>query len=225
MLANARSAYGRIATVSRQHLHVRGKTRDGRGLVWLAYGMLAKSKLQTPLSIAFAEVATHNHFVLDRGGKVFKQTAPVIKLPTGQLRMPILSCSGYLTHPRHASGSSKSVKASGNEGYAAGYKSEAGSASMSSTAQTCRSSRCRLCSRSSRARRLDSLAQQLSASSRLRFAPAAVPSREALASAQNESEDIRARMIAVQEELDWEVYRLYGLIDEDLTYARTICQS
>ena len=29
----------------------------------------------------------------------------------------------------------------------------------------------------------------------------------------------RARMIAVQEELDWEVYRLYGLIDEDLTYG------
>jgi hypothetical protein len=26
-------------------------------------------------------------------------------------------------------------------------------------------------------------------------------------------------MIAVQEELDWEVYRLYGLIDEDLTYS------
>ena len=26
-------------------------------------------------------------------------------------------------------------------------------------------------------------------------------------------------MIAVQEELDWEVYRLYGLIDEDLTYC------
>jgi hypothetical protein len=25
----------------------------------------------------------HNHFVLDRGGKVFKQTAPVIKLPAG----------------------------------------------------------------------------------------------------------------------------------------------
>ena len=27
-------------------------------------------------------------------------------------------------------------------------------------------------------------------------------------------------MIAIQEELDWEVYRLYGLIDEDdLTYV------
>ena len=28
------------------------------------------------------------------------------------------------------------------------------------------------------------------------------------------SEQIRARMIAIQEELDWEVYRLYGLVDE-----------
>ena len=30
-------------------------------------------KLRTPLSIVFAEVATHNHFVLDRGGKVFNR--------------------------------------------------------------------------------------------------------------------------------------------------------
>ena len=33
------------------------------------------------LSITFAFVATHNHFVLDRGGKVFKQTAPVSSCP------------------------------------------------------------------------------------------------------------------------------------------------
>ena len=40
-----------------------------------------RDKLRTPLSIAFAFVATHNHFVLDRGGKVFNRSAPVIKLP------------------------------------------------------------------------------------------------------------------------------------------------
>ena len=34
--------------------------------------MLA-SAYGTPLSIAFADVATHNHFVLDRGGKVFNR--------------------------------------------------------------------------------------------------------------------------------------------------------
>ena len=70
-----------------------------------------------------------------------------------------------------------------------------------------------------RARLLDSLAQELSAREPSAVCANGVPSREALASAQKESEEIRARMIAVQEELDWEVYRLYGLIDEDLTYG------
>ena len=38
-------------------------------------------KYRTSLSITFAFVATHNHFVLDRGGKIFNRSAPVIKLP------------------------------------------------------------------------------------------------------------------------------------------------
>ena len=44
------------------------------------------------------------------------------------------------------------------------------------------------------------------------------PSRAALDAARAEYVRIRAEMIAAQEELDWECYRLYGLIDEDLTY-------
>lgn len=53
------------------------------GRPWWEWHQVALHRLRTPLSIAFAEVATHNHFVLDRGGKVFKQTVPVIKLPAG----------------------------------------------------------------------------------------------------------------------------------------------
>ncbi len=52
-----------------------------RGMAWYEWQELYPSKLRTPLSIAYGEVATHNHFVLDRGGKVFNRTAPVIKLP------------------------------------------------------------------------------------------------------------------------------------------------
>lgn len=52
-----------------------------RGLTWYEWQELYADKLRTPLSIAFAFVATHNHFVLDRGGKVFNRSAPVIKLP------------------------------------------------------------------------------------------------------------------------------------------------
>ena len=57
-----------------------GKTKIEGGLRWYEYGRLTSDKLRTPLTIVFAEVATHNHFVLDSGGKVFKQTAPIIKL-------------------------------------------------------------------------------------------------------------------------------------------------
>ena len=57
-----------------------GRTKVQDGLKWSEFGRLTSSKLMTPLSITFAFVATHNHFVLDRGGKVFKQTAPIIKL-------------------------------------------------------------------------------------------------------------------------------------------------
>ena len=41
-------------------------------------------------------MATHNHFVLDRGGKVFKQTAPVIKLPEGATEDEHLALLGVL---------------------------------------------------------------------------------------------------------------------------------
>ncbi|WP_219813589.1 BREX-2 system adenine-specific DNA-methyltransferase PglX [Rathayibacter sp. AY1C4] len=60
-----------------------GQTPEERGLRWFDHSMFFPKRFAEPLSISFAFVATHNHFVLDRGGKVFKQSAPVIKLPEG----------------------------------------------------------------------------------------------------------------------------------------------
>ena len=51
-------------------------------MAWWSYILPNARRLGAPRLIPYAEVATHNHFVLDRGGKVFKQTAPVIKLPS-----------------------------------------------------------------------------------------------------------------------------------------------
>ena len=47
-------------------------------------------------SITFAFVATHNHFMLDRGGKVFNRSAPVIKLPEGATEDDHLALLGVL---------------------------------------------------------------------------------------------------------------------------------
>uniref|UniRef100_UPI0025EE0EDE BREX-2 system adenine-specific DNA-methyltransferase PglX n=1 Tax=uncultured Acidovorax sp. TaxID=158751 RepID=UPI0025EE0EDE len=67
-----------------------------RGFTWYEYQELYVNKLRTPLTITFAFVATHNHFVLDRGGKVFNRSAPVIKLPAGSSEDDHLGLLGLL---------------------------------------------------------------------------------------------------------------------------------
>ena len=66
------------------------------GLAWWEYMQHTSSPYRTRLSIAFAFVATHNHFVLDRGEKVFNRSAPVIKLPAGATEDEHLALLGVL---------------------------------------------------------------------------------------------------------------------------------
>src|SRR5206468_4264678 len=70
-----------------------------------------------------------------------------------------------------------------------------------------------------RGRELDRLAQELAAQAPTAICFSQVPSGALLAQAREMTAGIRGRMIAVQEELDWEVYGLYGLVEEDLTYG------
>lgn len=202
-----------------------GKTREQRGLKWFEYGMLARSKLTTPLSIAFAFVSTHNHFVLDRGGKVFKQSAPVIKLPESGTEDDYLALLGVLnsstacfwlkqvSYPKGGDpvgGAGARVSASGwDDRYEfTGTKLEQFPLPKTMPLE--------------RGRALDGLAHDLATTD-----PAAVVSAwlveggvlaEALAGARVNWEKLRSQMIWAQEELDWETYRLYGLVESDLTY-------
>jgi hypothetical protein len=63
---------------------------------WWEWNRFLSHRFIMPNSIAFAFVATHNHFVLDRGGKVFKQSAPVIKLPAAATEDDHLALLGLL---------------------------------------------------------------------------------------------------------------------------------
>ena len=73
-----------------------GQTPEKRGMSWYEYSFLNVSRARAKFLIAFAFVATHNHFVLDRGGKIFKQSAPVIKLPEGATEDDHLALLGVL---------------------------------------------------------------------------------------------------------------------------------
>ncbi|WP_405912439.1 BREX-2 system adenine-specific DNA-methyltransferase PglX [Streptomyces sp. NBC_00963] len=191
-----------------------------RGLNWYEWQELYLKKLDSPLSIAFAEVSTHNHFILDRGGKVFNRTAPVVKLPEGaaegeylQLLGPLNSSIAcfWLKQMCHNKGSTVDVKGArqSREPFDDFYQFNSTNVQEFPLPAEFPLAR---------ATELDSLAQQLTAVTPASVAadPEKPPTADVLADAQREWLRIRARMIAVQEELDWEVYSLYGL-HKDLT--------
>jgi hypothetical protein len=66
------------------------------GRTWWEWNRFLTHRFINPLSITYGEVATHNHFVLDRGGKIFNRTAPVIKLPADASEDDHLALLGLL---------------------------------------------------------------------------------------------------------------------------------
>jgi hypothetical protein len=192
-----------------------GKTKVQGGLKWSEYGRLTSSKLRSPLSITFAFVATHNHFVLDRGGKVFNRSAPVIKLPEAALIDDHLALLGvlnsstacfWLKQVSHDKGNRGGERSTARYAWENFYEFTGTKLEQFPLPQTLPLEL---------GRELDALAEQLAAVEASAICADGIPTRERLDSARAEHASIRGRMIALQEELDWDVYRRYGLITEE----------
>lgn len=181
------------------------------------------------LSITFAFVATHNHFVLDRGGKVFNRSAPVIKLPADATDDDHLDLLGVLNS---STACFWLKQVSHNKGEGGGARVDAGYSAMGAEEwrNTFEFTGTKLQEfplpsgfPRERARTLDALAQELSAAAPAASVAAILGGSDAeltqkVDAARERWEHLRRQMIFEQEELDWEVYRLYGLVEEDLTY-------
>lgn len=198
-----------------------GKTKVESGLRWFEYGRLTSDKLRTPLSITFAFIATHNHFVLDRGGKVFNRTAPVIKLPATATEADHLALLGllnsstacfWLKQVSHNLGSTvdaigarkRTVPFEDFWEHTAGKLTEFPLPAGRPLDLT---------------RQLDALGRDLAEQTLIRVLArwdSSTPLAPLLADAHAASRRLRGRMIALQEDLDWQCYRLYGLLDDDL---------
>jgi hypothetical protein len=194
-----------------------GKMADA-GLAWWEYMQFTKSTYRTALSITFAFVATHNHFVLDRGGKVFKQSAPVIKLPEGATEDDHLALLGVLNSSTACFWLKQNSHGKGNGGVNEGFRGDDWEEFYEFTGTTLKEFPLPADMPIERARSLDEAAREDSTlfDAVIAVGPRA-PSADALASLRADIEAIHGRMIAEQEELDWHIYRSYGLIDEDLT--------
>ncbi|MBU7600905.1 BREX-2 system adenine-specific DNA-methyltransferase PglX [Streptomyces sp. P38-E01] len=199
-------------TVISRNLMFGGRTKVESGLRWSEFGRLASGKLRVPMSITFAEVATHNHFVLDRGGKVFKQTAPVIKLRSEATENDHLSLLGLLNSSTAGLWLKMVCHDKGIRGEGGGFTSNDWERFYQFNGSNVQDFPLPGENPTALASQLDALSQLYATN----LAAEAVPTASTLREAQTRYSSTRARMIALQEELDWQVYSLYNLHSEDL---------
>jgi hypothetical protein len=172
-----------------------------------------------PWAIIFAGIGTHNHFVLNRGGQATNRWAPIIKLPEGAKEEEHLTLVGVLNSSTACFWLKQVCHNKGGQGINEGIKAEAWERFYEFTSAALQDYPLPEILPLASGQALDRLAQELAIREPSAVCADQMPTATSMAMTCSESDEIRAQMIGLQEELDWEVYRLYGLIDQDLTYG------
>lgn len=168
------------------------------------------------LVITFAAMATHNHFAVASGKRAYNRTAPVLRLSPATGEDENIALLGVLNSSTVCFWLKQTGSATGLDGLGSSSPGE----EWARTYRYATKSLARLPLPTSvplaRARKLHALAERLDT-----HEPSAVcsqeqpPARKTLDKARAASEETHHQMIALQEELDWEVYGAYGLLSDD----------
>ncbi|MFB6518831.1 BREX-2 system adenine-specific DNA-methyltransferase PglX [Streptomyces sp. NPDC056401] len=185
---------------------------EAAGLEWWDYMQYTSSAYATSLSIAFAFVATHNNFVLDRGGNLFKQSAPVIKLAADVGEERHFELLGVLNSSTACFWLKQISQGKGGSGLGRGVQDEEWEERYEFTGTKLQDFPLPENLSPALGQQLDALAQELAAQEPSAASESTVLTRSALDDASVRHSCICRQMIAMQEELDWEVYGLYGLL-------------
>ncbi|WP_329428924.1 BREX-2 system adenine-specific DNA-methyltransferase PglX [Streptosporangium sp. NBC_01495] len=193
-----------------------GKTIVAHGRPWYSHLECYPKKLATPTGITFPFVATHNHFVLDRNSRLFGSTAPVIKLREGADEKEYLQLLGLLNSSTAAFWLKMVSQSKGNGGIGGGISDELWEHRFEFTGTKLEEFPLSDEYPANLGATLDALVHKLAVVSPSAIAAAGTITAAMLREAKVTWESVRARMIALQEELDWQVYSLYKLHGEEL---------
>ncbi|MEV0132596.1 BREX-2 system adenine-specific DNA-methyltransferase PglX [Dactylosporangium sp. NPDC050688] len=191
-------------------------TRLESGEPWWSWYRWIPSRYQVAIRLVMSDVATHNHFATIGPDAVVNQHAPVAILATesNEIDYPqllgVLNSSTacfWLKQVSHNKGRPGAEQAGADEPWEHRYEFS-GTKLQEFPLPPAYPTKI--------ATRLDELTHCLAAVNPSVVASAAVPTHSRLAEAAAEWHSTRSRMIALQEELDWQVYALYNLLD-DLT--------
>jgi hypothetical protein len=197
-----------------------GETKEHSG--WWGWYRWIPAKYRNKFSITFAEVASHNHFVFDRGGRVFNQTAPVIKLPIGATEDEHLALLGVLNSSTGCfwmkqvfQNKGSTVDEKGARQTTSPFENfyQHGGTGLKQFPIAQERPLDLACS-------LDKHAQQLQSLSPVSLAQLSTPNATEWQHAKRRASLTLGRLIALQEELDWHCYKFYDLIGEELTTSQ-----
>ena len=194
-----------------------GRRQAERGFEWWEWTWRVTTTYRTGPSITWGEVATHNHFVLDRGGRVFKQTAPVIKLPEGASEEQHLALLGVLNSSVACFWLKQVCQPKGSSGMGRGIYDEAWESFSAFNATNVKDLPLPPARGSEIPAALDALGTTRAT---LLDDLAAVTDRKPLAERLRRLEalddELTARLVSLQEELDWQMLAAYGLVPPDV---------
>ncbi|WUK66394.1 BREX-2 system adenine-specific DNA-methyltransferase PglX [Streptomyces coelicoflavus] len=200
-------------------------TQEEQGLTWYEYSSFSPLRYWAKWLISFPFVSTHNHFALRRDAEVFIRTAPVIRLPADLGEDEHLELLGvlnsstacfWLKQVSQAKGGTDNSSGGGNR-----WTPEAWIDRYEFTGTKLQEFPLPERLPLELGRDLDFLAHTLAEHEVSTVSTAGVPFRGVLDVAHISYVATRNRMIAKQEELDWEVYGRYGLLAPS-DIARTV---
>ena len=198
-----------------------GQSQTSRGLAWYEYSMFFERRYRSPFSIAFAFVATHNHFVCDRGGKLFKRTAPIIKLPKKSTEADHLALVGLLNSSAACFWMKQTFHNKGStvDAHGARQTTDAFENFYEYTATGLKQFPLSSKLPFDLARDLDRLAAERQSHLPTQLTDGFPMAPSELDAHRDTAAELLTRVIALQEELDWQCYRFYGITDEACQYV------
>jgi hypothetical protein len=191
---------------------------EQKGLRWWDLREVYRARLGKPLFIAYAFVATHNHFILHRGASVFKQSAPVIQLADGATEADYTGLTGLL-NSSVACFWMKQVfhnKGSTVDQHGARQRTDAFEDFYEHTSTGLKDFPLPTLYPVAISKEIEILASRLNELQPCALlATGAIPTRLVLDTARERFFHARRLMIALQEELDWRCYKNYSLLPAD----------
>ena len=207
-------------TVLGHRANYSGRTYFEDSRPWYEWHHVTDAPIAHPWLIVFPWVSTHNHYAVLRQHCAPLQSAPVIRLPKSASDSDVLQLAAllnssltcfWLKHYSNSKGQPRADQTGTGEPWTLFYEFTATRIAELPLPPD-RWSRDRW---SIHAETLDKLAQKVMAAAPLSFPPSqTLATSDDLGATRSTWEQSRARLISLQEELDWEIYERYGLISD-----------